>query len=104
MVSVVGRFLEHSRIFGFHRGDERRYWIGSADLMPRNLDTRVELLVPVTAEPLRKELEDTLERCFADDTFCWELRSDDQWVRRQGRTRSVHRELMERALERSSAE
>ncbi len=83
VVSVVGRFLEHSRIYGFHRGDERRYWIGSADLMPRNLDTRVELLVPVTAEPLRKELEDTLERCFADDTFCWELGADNAWVRRE---------------------
>ena len=47
VVSVVGRFLEHSRIYGFHRGDERDYWIGSPDLMPRNLDTRVELLAPV---------------------------------------------------------
>ena len=47
VVSVVGRFLEHSRIYSFHRGDEHGYYIGSADLMPRNLDTRVELLVPV---------------------------------------------------------
>ena len=47
VVSVVGRFLEHSRIYAFHRGDEQRYYIGSADLMPRNLDTRVELLAPV---------------------------------------------------------
>ena len=47
VVSVVGQFLEHSRIYSFHRGDEHRYWIGSADLMPRNLDNRVELLAPV---------------------------------------------------------
>ena len=47
VVSVVGRFLEHSRVYGFHRGDERFYWMGSGDLMPRNLDTRVELLVPI---------------------------------------------------------
>ena len=85
VVSVVGRFLEHSRIYGFHRGDERRYWIGSADLMPRNLDTRVELLVPVDHEPLRAELEDTLERCFADDTFGWELQPDGSWERRTRR-------------------
>ena len=77
VVSVVGRFLEHSRVYGFQRGDERRYWIGSADLMPRNLDTRVELLAPVDGPKLVAELEDTLERCFADDTFAWELRPDE---------------------------
>jgi polyphosphate kinase len=103
VVSVVGRFLEHCRVYGFWRGDERLYWMGSADLMPRNLDTRVELLAPVVAEPLRNEIEDTLERCFADDTFAWELRPDESWERRRGGTRSVHRELMERALERSEA-
>jgi polyphosphate kinase len=104
VTSVVGRFLEHSRIYGFHRGSERIYWIGSADLMPRNLDTRVELIAPVTSEPLKQEIEDTLERCFADDTFAWELGPDDSWTRRTGRKRSVHYELMQRALERTSAE
>ena len=54
VVSVVGRFLEHSRVYGFVRGDERRYWMGSGDLMPRNLDTRVELLAPVEDEALRE--------------------------------------------------
>jgi polyphosphate kinase len=104
VVSVVGRFLEHSRLYGFQRGDERRYWMGSADLMPRNLDTRVELLTPVTRPELVAELEDTLERCFADDTFAWELRPDDTWERYRGGRRSAHRELMERALERASTE
>jgi len=78
--------------------------MGSADLMPRNLDTRVELLVPVRSEPLRRDLEETLERCLADDTFAWELRPDSTWERRRGGKRSVHRELMESALERASAE
>ena len=104
VVSVVGRFLEHSRIYGFHRGTERRYWMGSGDLMPRNLDTRVELIAPVTSEPLKRVIEDTLERCFADDTFAWELGPDDSWERRRGGNRSVHTELMQRALERASAE
>ncbi len=104
VISVVGRFLEHSRVYGFQRGDERRYWLGSADLMPRNLETRVEMLSPVNDPALVAEIEDTLERCFADDTFAWELRPDDSWQRRTGGTRSVHRELMERALERASAE
>jgi polyphosphate kinase len=104
VVSVVGRFLEHSRVYGFQRGDERRYWMGSGDLMPRNLDTRVELLTPVTSEPLVADIEDTLERCLADDTFAWELQPDDSWERRTGNSRSAHRELMERALQQASAE
>ncbi|MEA2471764.1 MAG: polyphosphate kinase [Thermoleophilaceae bacterium] len=103
VVSVVGQFLEHSRIYSFHRGDEHRYWIGSADLMPRNLDNRVELLAPVEAPDLQAELEDTLERCFADDTFGWELEADGSWKRREGGERSVHAELRERALERAAS-
>jgi polyphosphate kinase len=103
VVSVVGRFLEHSRIYAFHRGDEHVYYIGSADLMPRNLDTRVELLAPVEDPDLRAELDDTLERCLADDTFAWTLGPDGRWTRRAGATRAVHRELMERALAKWSA-
>jgi polyphosphate kinase len=103
VVSIVGRFLEHSRVYSFYRGDERTYYIGSADLMPRNLDTRVELLTPVEDEELQAEIDDTLERCFADDTFAWTLGPDGRWIRRTERTRSVHRELMERALAQWSA-
>jgi polyphosphate kinase len=103
VVSVVGRFLEHSRVYSFHRGDEHSYWIGSPDLMPRNLDSRVELLAPVSAEPLRAQLADTLERYLADDTFGWELGPDGRWTRRSGGERSLHRELMERALERAGS-
>ena len=77
---------------------------GSADLMPRNLDTRVELLTPIRDQALRDEIEDTLEVCLADDTFGWELRSDGSWQRRRGGTRSAHRQLMERALERAAVE
>ena len=103
VASVVGRFLEHSRIYSFHRGDEHIYYIGSADLMPRNLDTRVELLVPVEDPELKAELEDTLERCLADDTFAWTLDSDGVWTRRHEHTRSVHRELMDRTLAQASS-
>jgi polyphosphate kinase len=98
VVSIVGRFLEHSRIYSFHYGDDARYYIGSADLMPRNLDTRVELLAPVERDELKAELEDTLERCFADDTNAWTLDPEGRWHRVAGRTRSVHHELMERTL------
>ncbi len=104
VVSVVGRFLEHSRIYGFRRNGESTWLIGSADLMPRNLDNRVELLVPIEDEPLVAEIVDTLERCFADDTFAWELNADGSWSRREGRERSAHYELMERARERAAAD
>jgi polyphosphate kinase len=103
VTSIVGRFLEHSRIYAFHRGEESVYYIGSADMMPRNLDTRVELLAPVEDPELQAVLEDTLERCFADDTFSWTLGSDGVWTRHAGGSRSVHRELMERALAEWSA-
>jgi polyphosphate kinase len=101
--SVVGRFLEHSRIYTFHRGDESTYYIGSADLMPRNLDTRVELLVPIEKPELRAELDDTLERCMADDTFSWVLDGDAHWTRQHGNTRYLHEELMERTLAQAAA-
>jgi polyphosphate kinase len=98
VVSVVGRFLEHSRVYSFHRGDEHVYYIGSADMMPRNLDTRVELLVPVERPELQAEIQDTLDRCLADDTYSWVMGADDSWTRRHGNSRSVHTELMERTL------
>jgi polyphosphate kinase len=95
--SVVGRFLEHSRIYGFERDGERTVYIGSADLMPRNLDTRVELLTPVDDPTLREDLLDTVERSLADDANSWDLGPDSVWRRRtpQGpEPRSVQRELM----------
>ncbi len=99
VVSVVGRFLEHSRIYSFRRHGESRYYIGSADLMPRNLDTRVELLTPIKAPELQSELADTLERCLDDDTYAWTMDAERHWTRRTGRTRSVHNELMERTVQ-----
>jgi polyphosphate kinase len=95
--SVVGRYLEHSRIFAFERDGETKVYIGSADLMPRNLDTRVELITPVDDPALRDDLLDTLERSLADDTNSWDLGSDNVWRRRTQRgpePRSVQRELM----------
>jgi len=102
--SVVGRFLEHARIYCFERGDERRIYIGSADLMPRNLESRVELLVPITQPELQAELLDSLERCMADDTNSWQLDSAGKWTRREGGTRSIHRELIEIAAARNVAD
>jgi polyphosphate kinase len=98
VISIVGRFLEHSRVYSFRFGDEQAVYIGSADMMPRNLDARVELLVPVDSEDHRAELQDTLDRCFADDSGSWALGPDGRWWRKSGGTRSVHSELMARTL------
>ncbi len=77
--SLVGRFLEHSRIFAFGRGDEAEHYLGSTDLMPRNLDRRVEVVVPVTDSLLRARLQSILEMFLADDMLAWELSPDGSW-------------------------
>ncbi|MBN1204142.1 MAG: polyphosphate kinase 1 [Myxococcaceae bacterium] len=101
VVSTLGRFLEHSRIYLFERGGEARCLIGSADLMPRNLDHRVEALAPVEDPQLVAQVRDVLERCLADNTHAWELEADGTWRRRArqgGERRWAQGELMERAL------
>jgi polyphosphate kinase len=79
--SVVGRYLEHSRIFLFGRGERERYFIGSADLMERNLDRRVEAITPVTDPDSMARLRQVLEIMLADDRRAWLLTSDDRWQR-----------------------
>jgi polyphosphate kinase len=99
VVSVVGRLLEHSRVYTFERDGERTVYIASADLMPRNLDHRVELAAPIDSPELRAELMDTLERAFADNQSSWELHADGAWQRRlpgpEERPRNMQLELME---------
>jgi polyphosphate kinase len=96
--SIVGRFLEHSRLYVFRRGEETRVLMGSADLMPRNLDSRVELVAPVEDAALKAELLDLLERSLADNANSWDLAADGTWTRRapDGEQRSVQEELMAR--------
>jgi polyphosphate kinase len=103
--SVVGRFLEHSRIYSFRSGEETRVLMGSADLMPRNLDSRVELVAPVEDAELRAEMLDVLERCLADNVNSWELDADGTWTRevvRGDARRSVQEELRERHAARAA--
>jgi polyphosphate kinase len=82
VVSIVGRLLEHSRVYAFERDGEYTIYISSADLMPRNLDHRVELAAPIESPELRTELLDTLERAFADNQSSWELDGEGVWQRR----------------------
>jgi polyphosphate kinase len=80
--SIVGRYLEHSRIFRFGaRGRTRHYYIGSADLMPRNLDRRVEALAPITDPGLQFRIDEFLDVLLADDNLAWELDTDGSWHR-----------------------
>ncbi len=77
--SIVGRFLEHSRILRFGAGPDAEYLFGSADLMPRNLDRRVEALCPVSAPATRARLDEILEVSLADDVLAWELGPSGSW-------------------------
>ena len=103
--SVLGRFLEHSRILWFQAGDEVSAWIGSADLMPRNLDRRVEVLAPVEDMRLRAEIGLVLDALLADTRFSWELDADGAWSRTSPgpgeRRLSAQEALMQRATKRA---
>jgi polyphosphate kinase len=80
--SIVGRYLEHSRLYRFGaRGSERHYYLGSADLMPRNLDGRVEALAPILDADLQFRIDEVLDVLLADDVLAWELNSTGVWKR-----------------------
>ena len=101
--SIVGRFLEHSRIFCFANGAEGRpeYYIGSADMMPRNLDRRIEVVIPVEAEDNQARLQEILDLNLADDCLSWE-QHDAAWTRvPTTKTVSAQRALEELALDRA---
>jgi polyphosphate kinase len=101
VVSVLGRFLEHSRIYSFERDGEKRIFTGSADLMQRNLYNRIELVVPVGDEAVREEMLDILGLSLADNAGAWELGTDREWKRRrpaEGEDRiDVQQALIDRA-------
>jgi polyphosphate kinase len=81
-VSVVGRLLEHSRVYAFEYDGAQKVYISSADLMPRNLDNRVELAVPIEDPALRAEVLEAVELCLSDNHNAWDLGSDGVWTRR----------------------
>jgi polyphosphate kinase len=79
--SILGRFLEHSRLFCFEAGETKTYLMGSADLMARNLDHRIEVVVPVEAAHVRTEIESIFKALMADNAQAWELAADGTWER-----------------------
>ena len=81
--SILGRFLEHSRIFVFENGGDPEVWLGSADLMHRNLDRRVEVLVRVVDPDQIRKLRELIELAMSGSTASWRLNSDGRWTRRR---------------------
>jgi polyphosphate kinase len=79
--SVLGRFLEHSRLFIFDAGDSSSYFLGSADLMPRNLDHRIELVTPVEDARAQNDMVRAFDVLLADNATAWELSSDGRWMK-----------------------
>ncbi|MDX2271938.1 MAG: polyphosphate kinase 1 [Cyanobacteriota bacterium] len=101
VISVVGRLLEHSRIFYFYNGGQEEIYIGSADWMTRNLDKRVEAVTPIRDPHLMKELQEILGIMLADNRQAWDLQPDGQYLQRipqpEEPVRSTQQILMERA-------
>jgi polyphosphate kinase len=102
-ISIVGRYLEHSRIYYFHNQGQEEVYIGSADWMPRNLDRRVEAVTPVEDPEIIKDLQEILGVMLADDRQAWELQPDGSYIQRhpadEAKEQSAQKILMEMALE-----
>jgi polyphosphate kinase len=103
--SIVGRFLEHSRVYSFEAGDRVATYIGSADLMQRNLDHRIEVLMPVENARVRSEIHALLDSALADDTNAWILSPTGEWRRAvpsdPAKPSSHHETMMRRSLKRA---
>ncbi|NBD15741.1 MAG: polyphosphate kinase 1 [Cyanobacteria bacterium] len=106
VVSVIGRFLEHSRIFYFYNQGEAEIYIGSADWMQRNLDRRIEAVVPIEDPQIFQELKEILDLMLADNRQAWELQADGHYVQRKpdddDEVISTHETLMKMALDSST--
>jgi polyphosphate kinase len=99
VISIVGRFLEHARIYAFGNGGDPEYLIGSADAMKRNLEARVEILVPIEAPELKLELNQFFEMQLKDHRNAWELQADGTYIQRQPRTSVEKRSCQELMIE-----
>ncbi|MFN6570348.1 polyphosphate kinase 1 [Dendronalium sp. ChiSLP03b] len=83
IISIIGRFLEHSRIFYFHNNGQEEIYIGSADWMRRNLDRRVEVITPVKDQDIAKDLQEILGILLADNRQAWDLQPDGSYIQRR---------------------
>ncbi len=101
VISIIGRFLEHSRIFVFHNGGKLEYYIGSADWMTRNLDRRVEAVTPIEDPALSQEIQAILDLMLADNRRAWDLKPDGTYVQRRPAPGEPERDTHELLMQRS---
>ena len=104
VISIIGRYLEHSRIFHFHNDGADEIYIGSADWMPRNLDRRVEAVTPIEDPALIQELKDILAILLADNRQAWELQADGTYIQRHPGTDEPIQSAQEILTRRASQE
>ena len=106
VISIVGRFLEHSRIFYFYNNGDEQIFIGSADWMPRNLDRRVEVITPIKDQDIAKDIQEVLGIMLADNRQAWELNSNGNYIQRKPHEDSPEagsqKTLMQIALDKST--
>ena len=104
VVSLVGRFLEHSRIFYFKNNGQEQYYIGSADIMKRNLERRVEVITPIESPVLQAQLREIINLQLADRRGAWDMQPDGTYIQRtpesSGQKRSAQEQLIERSEKR----
>jgi len=104
VVSLVGRFLEHSRIYYFRNSGQEQYYIGSADIMKRNLERRVEVIAPVESPVLQNQLREIINLQLADRRSAWDMQPDGTYIQRtpesSGQKRSAQEQLIERSEKR----
>ncbi len=107
VISIIGRFLEHERVFYFHNNGRPKIYIGSADWRPRNLERRVEAVVPIEDPALAIQMKEILDLYLADNRSAWDLQSDGQYIQRRPGVgepeQSSHRLLMKTALQHSQS-
>ena len=99
VISIVGRFLEHTRVYYFQNGGEEEYFIGSADAMKRNLESRVEVVAPVENGTLRKELREFLDVQLNDQRNAWDMQPDGTYIQRTPGDEAAAKGCQERLIE-----
>ena len=99
VLSVVGRYLEHSRIFYYHNNGQSEIYLGSADWMPRNLNRRVETVTPVEELALINQLKEVLDIMLSDNRYAWELQPDGTYKQRNPQTDEAERSAQNRLME-----